>query len=220
MQKVVPVNVNGTKQIYAGVGFGKEFKNKQKFQMNLRVSPYFSFDQRRLIVNERASTATNLSFGPGFSMSLNWNDIIETRNEYRPSLSRTRYTDPYFKNIDVQAQYLESELIIRWPKKLVWETNVAYRSTSQVQPGLPKDNLLWNAGVTLLMLKDSKGLLKVSIYDLLNRNNNLNRYTTQNQVIDQQTNVLQRYALLSFTYNIRNMGAPKKVGGRDRLFMF
>lgn len=116
--------------------------------------------------------------------------------------------------------YLESDLIIRWPKKLVWETNVAYRSTSQIQPGLPKDNLLWNAAAPLLMLKDSKGLLKLSVYDLLNRNNHLVRYTTQNQIIDQQTNVLQRYALLSFTCNIRNMGAPKKVGGRDRLFMF
>jgi hypothetical protein len=220
VQKVVPVNVNGTKQIYAGVGFGKEFKNKQKFQLNLRVSPYLSFDQRRLIVNEQASTATTLQYGPGFSMSFNWNDVIETRNEYRPSISRTRYTDPYFKNIDTKVHYLESELIVRWPKKLVWETNIAYRSTSQIQPGFPKDNLLWNAGVTLLMLKDSKGLLKLSVYDLLNRNNNLYRYITQNQIIDQQTNVLQRYALLSFTYNIRNMGAPKKVGGRDRLFMF
>ena len=95
-----------------------------------------------------------------------------------------------------------------------------YRTTDQVQPGMQKDNLLWNAAVTLMMLKDGNGLLKLSVYDVLNRNNSLYRYTTQNQIIDQQTNVLQRFAMLSFTYNIRNMGAAKKVGGRDRLFMF
>lgn len=99
MQKVFPVNADGTKQIYAGFGLGKEIKNKQKFQLNLRLSPHFSFDQRRLIVNEKASTATNLQYGAGFSMSLNWNDVIETRNEYRPSFSHTRYTDPYLKTL-------------------------------------------------------------------------------------------------------------------------
>ena len=70
------------------------------------------------------------------------------------------------------------------------------------------------------MFKGDVGLLKLSVYDILGRNNGLFRYTFQNQVIDNQTNVLKRFAHLSFTYNIRNMGAPKKVGGRDRLFMF
>jgi hypothetical protein len=115
---------------------------------------------------------------------------------------------------------MEGELIVRWPKKFIWETNLAYRHTNQVAPGLPKENILWNASVTLMMLKGDVGLLKLSVFDLLDRNNGLYRYTTQNQIVDQQTNVLKRFASLSFTYNIRNMGAPKKVGGRDRLFMF
>jgi hypothetical protein len=115
---------------------------------------------------------------------------------------------------------MEGELIVRWPKKLVWETNLAYRNTNQVSPGLPRTNILWNAAVTLLMFKGDVGLLKLSVFDILDRNNGLYRYTSLNQVVDNQTNVLQRYGALSFTYNIRNLGAPKKVGGRDRLFMF
>ena len=118
------------------------------------------------------------------------------------------------------THYVESELIIRWPKKLVWETNLAYRNSNQVPPGMPRTNVLWNAALTLLMFKGDVGLLKLSVYDILDRNNGLYRYTTQNQIIDNQVNVLQRYGALSFTYNIRNMGAPKKVGGRDRLFIF
>jgi hypothetical protein len=62
--------------------------------------------------------------------------------------------------------------------------------------------------------------LKFSVFDILDRNNGFYRYTNQNQIVDQQTNVLQRFGELSFTYNIRNMGAPKKVGGKDRLFIF
>ena len=109
---------------------------------------------------------------------------------------------------------------MRWPKKLIWETNIAYRNSNQMAPGIPKTNVLWNAAVTLMMMKGDVGLLKLSVYDLLDRNNGVYRYAYLNQIIDSQTNVLKRYAHLSFTYNIRNMGAPKKVGGRDRLFLF
>ena len=142
------------------------------------------------------------------------------RPMYSPGISRSTYTDPSFTNIKSVTHYLENELIIRLPKKLVWETNLAYRYNSQVAPGLPKENILWNAAVTLLMFKGDLGLLKLSVFDILNRNNGFYRTTNQNQIIDNQSNVLNRYGALSFTYNIRNLGASKKVGGKDRMFLF
>jgi hypothetical protein len=120
----------------------------------------------------------------------------------------------------VLTNYLENELIVRLPRKLVWETNIAYCYISEVVPGLPKDNLLWNAAVTLLMLRDDVGMLKLSVFDMLNRINGFYRYTRENQITDQRTNVLQRFGALTFTYNIRNLNAAKKVGGRDRFFLF
>ncbi|HWI89736.1 MAG TPA: outer membrane beta-barrel protein [Flavisolibacter sp.] len=215
-----PVNADGTVQIWFGTGYGKEYKNKQKFIFSYRVSPNINYNKRKLIVNNNESTARTFGYGASFNIGLNWNDRIEFRPMYSPSINQTTYTDPYFTNIKAVTHYMEGELIIRLPKKLVWESNVAYRNTTQVAPGLPKTNILWNAAVTLLMFKDDVGLLKFGVYDILNRNNGYNRYTTQNQIVDQQTNVLKRFSELSFTYNIRNMGAPKKVGGRDRLFMF
>jgi hypothetical protein len=220
VETVKPVNADGSINMHANVGFGKEYKNNQKFIFSFRFTPYVSFDSRKLSVNNNISTATTFSYGPGVTIGLNWNDIVELRPEYRPHFSRTTYTDPYFRNIKAITHYLETELIIRWPKMLVWESQLSYRSTNQVAPGLPKDNVLWNAAVTLLMLKDSKGLLKLSVFDVLDRNNNVYRYTTMNQIVDQQSNVLTRFAELSFTYNIRNLGAAKKVGGRDRMFLF
>jgi hypothetical protein len=220
VQVTKPVNASGSFNLYAGIGFGKEFKNQQKFIFSFRFSPYMNYDRRKLIVNNNVSTASTLGIGPNFNLSFNWNDKVEMRPMYNPSINRTTYTDPAFKNIQAITHYLENELIVRLPARLVWETNIAYRYNSEVAPGLPKENLLWNAAVTLLMLKDEVGMLKLGVFDILNRNNGFYRFTSQNQITDQQTNVLQRYVSLSFTYNIRNMGAGKKVGGRDRLFIF
>jgi hypothetical protein len=220
VQTSIPVNADGSLYFYSSVGFGKEFKRNQAFIFSFRFSPYINFDRRKLIVNDNVSTASNLQVGPNLNLNFNWNDKVEMRPMYSPSISRTRYTDPSFRNLQVFTHYIENELIVRMPKKLVWETNIAYRYNSEVAPGLPKENLLWNAAVTLLMMKDDVGMLKLSVFDILNRNNGYFRYTSQNNITDQRTNVLQRYAALTFTYNVRNMGASKKVGGRDRLFFF
>jgi hypothetical protein len=47
------------------------------------------------------------------------------------------------------------------------------------------------------MLKGDVGMLKLSVFDILNRNNGFYRFTGQNQITDQRTNVLQRYGLLT-----------------------
>ncbi len=215
-----PVNAGGTVQLYGNIGYGREFKNNKKFIYSFRFSPYFQYNRQKVIVNNNTSFASSTQYGPSLLMRFNWHDVVEFNPQYSPGLSRTRYTDPVFKNLNITTQYFETELIVRFPKKLVWETNTAYRYNNQVAPGLPKSNLLWNAGLTYLFLKNDKGQLKLSVYDILNRNNNFYRYASQNYIIDQQTNVLKRYGLLTFTYNIRTMGGPKKVGGRDRMFMF
>ncbi|MFT6037118.1 MAG: hypothetical protein ACI9XJ_002708, partial [Marivirga sp.] len=55
-------------------------------------------------------------------------------------------------------------------------------------------------------LKENRGQLKLSVYDLLNQNNSISRVVTDAYVEDTQTNILQRYYLLSFTYNLRRFG--------------
>ena len=215
-----PVNADGTKVLSSSIGFGKEFKNKQKFIFSFRVGTWMNFHQQKLLVNNNSGLQTAIQFSPSTGFGLNWNDKVEIRPEYRISFSKTRYTDPAFRNLSVITQNLDGEVIIRWPKRLVWETNASYQYNSQVAPGIPKDNLLWSAAVTYLMLKDQKGQLRLSIFDILNRNNSVWRYATQNYIIDNQSSVLQRFVSLTFTYNIRTMGVPKKVGGRERLFFF
>ena len=215
-----PVNANGSFSLYSYLGYSRDFKNSHKFTYTFRLSPYIQFSSQKLLVNGNASSAKNLQAGPSLNMRFNWNDVVELNPSYSPGISNSYYTSDAFPDLKSFTQYLENELIVRVPKKLVWETNVAYRYNNRVAPGLPKSNLLWNAGLTYLFLKDDRGQLKISVFDILNRNNGYYRYTSQNFIADQQTNVLKRYGLLTFTYNIRTMGGSKKVGGRDRMFNF
>jgi hypothetical protein len=46
----------------------------------------------------------------------------------------------------------------------------------------------------------------LNVYDLLKQNNSIWRNVSDAYVEDVQTNVLQRYFMLTFTYNIRYFG--------------
>jgi hypothetical protein len=119
----------------------------------------------------------------------------------------------------VNRQNLRTELVIRWPKRIVWETSLNYNRNPQTTAGVQNNIALLNGGVTVLFLKDDRGQLKFSGFDLLNQNVSVWRTTFENQIMDRQINILQRYFMATFTYNIRNFKSGK-VGGTQRMFFF
>lgn len=67
---------------------------------------------------------------------------------------------------------------------------------------------LWNMSLGKKFLKNNRGELKLSVFDLLGQNNSISRTITETYIQDLQTNVLQRYFLLSFVYTLRSFGTP------------
>jgi hypothetical protein len=72
--------------------------------------------------------------------------------------------------------------------------------------------VLWNAYLGKRLFHDN-GELKISVFDLLNRNINISHSVSPQSIQDINTNVLHRYGMLTFTYNLRNfhgMDQPQK----------
>jgi len=53
------------------------------------------------------------------------------------------------------------------------------------------------------VFKNQRGEVSIMVYDLLNQNANVRRNISDTFIEDIQTNVLQQYFMLSFTYNLR-----------------
>src|SRR5690606_9762392 len=65
---------------------------------------------------------------------------------------------------------------------------------------------LWNASFGKKMFKKNAGELKITMFDILGQNNSISRNVTETYQQDVISQVLTRYAMLTFTYNIRNFG--------------
>ena len=67
---------------------------------------------------------------------------------------------------------------------------------------------MWNASLGFKMLKD-KGLLKLKVFDLLNQNTSVSRYSNNDFISDTENLVLKQYFMLSFTYKVNKIGSKK-----------
>jgi hypothetical protein len=56
------------------------------------------------------------------------------------------------------------------------------------------------------VLKNRQGVLRFSVYDLLKQNTSIFRSTTPTYIEDTQVQVIQQYFLLSFIYNLKQLG--------------
>jgi hypothetical protein len=212
-------NVNGNRDLYTNFNVNKQYKLKNNFQFNIGGGYNIDYNRNFLIVNNRKGYVKTFNLRPHGNLGLNWKDVIEWNVRHSRGFGKARYESPDFNDIDYTTHSTITELVVRWPKRIVWETSLDYRYNSQVAPGIQNTVALLNAGVTFLFLKDQKGQLKLSAFDLLDRNINVFRFANENSIIDRQINMLQRYYLLTFTYNIRNFKAGK-VGGSERFFRF
>jgi hypothetical protein len=81
--------------------------------------------------------------------------------------------------------------------------------TNQLQWQTTTDKYwLWNMSVGKKFLKDRKGELKLTAFDVLKQNVSFSRSVSDdgNSIYTQRSQVLTQYLLLTFTYNLRNFG--------------
>lgn len=164
------------------------------------------------------------NFSPFIRGGINLNDKFEWNVNTGVGLNKSTYESNAFKDLKVTRSNYSTDIVVRLPRKFVWELSVDSRYNSQAAVGIQPRVTLMNAGLTYLFLAEDKGQLKFTVFDILNQNRMVYRNTYENYIVDEQTNILQRYFMLTFTYNIRSFGAGKtagnKVGGKQSIFFF
>lgn len=216
-----PINVDGTYSLNSNGRYNFQYKLNQNYKLTISPQLFLNFKNSKISINKNVSYQTNLLIGPILAVAVNYLDKIELNQRYNYNYRETKYgKNNLYRDINVFTHSLESELIIRLPKQLVWESLINYRYNPQVTAGIQKSSFRWNTGVSYLFLKQDKAQVRLYVFDLLDRNLNITRSVSENYIIDVQSTTLTRYFMVSLIYNIRNF-SQGKVGGKDRsMFLF
>ncbi|MHA7128131.1 outer membrane beta-barrel protein [Algoriphagus namhaensis] len=195
-----PVNVQGQFDFRSWMSYGVPVGF---IESNLRLSLSSGINKRPTLVNGENGFNNSTRLSPGISISSNISDKIDFN-------FRTRFSFNTVKNsinpaLDNQFYNQRIRLNFNW---IIWE-GIVYRLdlSNQVNKGLSDgfdtNFTLVNMSLGKKIFKNQRGEISINAYDLFRQNNNIRRNISESFIEDVQTNVLQRYFMFTFTYNIR-----------------
>jgi hypothetical protein len=196
-----PVNMDGywNFRLFTAYGFPLSI-----VKSNLNFNTSYIFTKTPGMINGTKSFSNNHALGLGLVLSSNISKNIDftvsTNNNY--NIARSSIQENLNNNYFSHLSNLTLNLIF-W-KGVLFQSNVSYQLYKGLSEGYNTEYLLWNLSVGKKLFKNQRGELKISVFDVLNQNKNVIRDVTELYTEDTQTNVLQRYAILTFTYNLRN----------------
>ncbi|MFL5809662.1 MAG: outer membrane beta-barrel protein [Flavisolibacter sp.] len=196
-----PINLDGYKSLRSFVTFAIPVKFiKSNFNLNGGVT----FSRLPGINNTVVNETRNRTITIGSVIASNVSQYVDFTISYAANFSKAQnkilLTDETYSQ---HTAGLQMNLLSKngW----FFQNDVNYQHYSGLNVSDP-NFLLWNMGAGKKFLKDKKGELKISIFDLLKQNKSISRTVDDYGIVDVQSRVLQQYFMLTFTYNLRNFG--------------
>ena len=198
-----PVNLQGSYNARTTISYGFSL-TKLKLNFNFYAGAAYTVAPG-LINNEvnKAKTSNanggltissniseNLDFTVGYT--LNYNNVVNTRQ----NVSSNEY---FVHNVNARFNWIIKE-------RLVINSTYSVNAYAGLGSGFNQTIMLWNGGIGYKLLKSKALEVRVSVFDILNNNNSISRNVTESYIEDVKSNVLNRYYMLTLTYNLRNFG--------------
>jgi hypothetical protein len=201
-QYTSPVNVNGYWNVRGFGGYNFPVEPAQGFKLNISLNAGLSYLRDVTIINKSENAANTYgitpSVGIGSNISENLDFNISARTSYnivRNTLQNSFDNEYFIHTINARMNW------IFW-EGFVLSAAFTYLANVGLTGGFNQVIPLLNLGIGKRFF-DGNGELKLSVFDALNQNSSITRNVTSAYIEDVQTVVLQRYFLLTFTYNLR-----------------
>ncbi|MET0244922.1 MAG: TonB-dependent receptor [Flavitalea sp.] len=197
-----PVNTNGNSGASFYFNYGKTWK-KKNFTARINLNPGANINRNTVLNNKVINRATSYGFSQGINIQIQKEKVFDLSPRYTIRFNDTKYSIEQNGQIaSTITQNLGLDLNVYLTKKFTIENTVNTNYNNRIAPGFRKSVTSWTASASMKMLKKDRGTLRFLVYDLLNQNTSVYRNVTANYIEDVQQDVLQRYFMLTFTYNV------------------
>lgn len=196
-----PVNLNGYWDFHSYISYGKPL---ELIKSNVNINGSVNHVKIPGIINDEINYVNTSNFRVGLSLSSNISETVDfyistgsrlnvVQNSLRPALSNN-----FFNQI--------TRLRYNWVflDGFVYRTELRHQVNSGLSDEFDKSSLLVNMSIGKKFLKNDLAEISINVYDLLEQNNNIWRNVSELYIEDTRSTVLERYFMVTLTYNIRN----------------
>jgi hypothetical protein len=206
-----PVNVNGIYRINATMNYGfgvKKLYSRINFGLNAGYNNNVNY------ANGVLNTIIIKSFSPNITYSFSLDEVIDINLVARHNYNNTNNAINKALNTNFITRVYNADIINYLPFNIVVNQTLNYTINEGRAPGFNTAVPIWNASISKFFLKNKRAELKISAFDILNKNIGVSRNVSQNQIVDQSYNVINQYFLVGFTYSLQKSGLAGGGGPR------
>ena len=202
-QLTVPVNLDNywNATVFTTYGFPISL-----IKSNLNINLSYNYSHRPGMINNNTNYSNDNRFGAGLVLSSNISEKVDFSVSSNTSYNIANNTLYQELNDEYIYQKTGASLNLIFWKGMVFNTQVTHQYYSGLSKGFDESYYLWNLSLGKKLFQNQQAEIKLSVYDVLNQNKSVSRNVTDAYIEDTRTNVLQRYFMLSFRYNLRNFG--------------
>jgi hypothetical protein len=200
-QLTIPVNLNGYRNVTTFCTYGFPF---DLIRTNVNLNLGFNYTRTPGLVNSVPNASNLYAYSPGIVLGSNISENVDFTLSYTANYNRTKNS----VRVQLDNNYYSHTVGIKFNAiflgGFVFRNELNNTLYSGLGVGLDRNYILWNISIGKKLFANDRGELLLTVYDVLNQNRSQNRTVTETYVEDATTNVLKRYFMLTFTYNLRS----------------
>jgi hypothetical protein len=200
-----PVNMNGYRSLRTFFTYSMPLKF---MKTTFNVNAGFSYSKLPGMVDYIETFTNSYVYNGGVVLASNISEYVDFNLSYTANLTQSKTNTTNSTNTEFLNQAIGAQVNLLNKKGWFIQNDVSGNTYSGLSGGLNQRFWLWNAGIGKKFLKNKAGELKLTVFDLLKQNQSIVRTITENSITDAQTQVLQQYFMLTFTYSLKNFGVP------------
>ncbi len=207
-QLTKPINLNGYKSLRTFFTYSMPVK-ALKTVINLNAG--FTYAKLPGLVNYAQTNTNNYTYNTGIGLASNISEYVDFNLSYNANFNNATTVSTISSTNNYVNQSAGVQINLLNKKGWFIKNDVTGQAYTGLSAGLNQHFWLWNAAVGKKFLKHQAGELKLSVFDLLKQNQSIVRTVTSAYIEDAQSQVLQKYFMLTFTYSLKNFGAAAKT---------
>jgi hypothetical protein len=195
-----PVNLDGYYDFRSWLSYGMPL---DLMKSKLNINGGASITRRPGQVNDQIGFNNSQRLNTGLSINSSISDQIDFNIWSRSSFNKVENTlNPSLNDKFFQQRFRVNFNWIIW-EGIIYRLDLNHQINAGLSEGFDNNFSLINMSLGKKIFKNQQGEVSIMVYDLLGQNANVRRNITETYIEDIQTNVLQQYFMVSFTYNLR-----------------